>query len=69
MAQESLFIDCKICGNTIEVLHVEAELAIWGTEEKCRADCPACGATNYYLEVELYRSILPDTQGSMKSES
>jgi rubrerythrin len=55
VTQESRFVDCKICGDIIEVGDGAPELVAFGCEEKLRADCPSCGATNYYFEAELYR--------------
>ncbi len=55
MAQEARFVDCKICGEMIEVGDGTPEPIAFGSEEKIRSDCPSCGASNYYFEAELYR--------------
>lgn len=55
MIREAEFLDCKFCGEAVEVKVVVAEPVAFGSEEKYRVDCPSCRATNYYLESELYR--------------
>ncbi len=55
MAQEARFVDCKMCGEMVEVGDVAPEPIAFGSEEKFRADCASCGASNYYFEAELYR--------------
>lgn len=55
MAKEARFMDCKICGEMVEVRDGFPEPIAFGSDEKFRADCPSCGASNYYFESELYR--------------